>query len=164
MTYQAARLPLRFCVLHTFTHNPIRKTTKYFLMQEVILQIRRCDYIRLMALRPPPELRAELDRAIVTPDDSIPKDIVTMNARVCYRDEATGAERWVELAYPEAADPSAGRISVLAPVGAALLGLRVGQDIEWDFPNGAVRRLTVIAVIQPPPETATEPPATEPSH
>ena len=87
-----------------------------------------------------------------------------MNSRVCYQDDQTGENRWVELVYPDEADPAAGRISVLAPVGAALLGLGIGQDIEWDFPNGAVRRLTVVSVIQPPPETETETSATEPSH
>ena len=132
-------------------------------MQEVNLTIRRCDYIRLMTLRPPPELRAELERANVVADESMPDGIVTMNSRVTYRDEQTGENRSVELVYPDEADSAAGRISVLAPVGAALLGLSIGQEIEWDFPNGSVRLLTVVSVIQPPPETATETSSTEPS-
>ncbi len=132
-------------------------------MQEVNLLIRRCDYIRLMALRPPEALRTELERAIVTPDESMPEGIVTMNSRVRYRDNQTGDERCVELVYPEEADSSAGKISVFAPVGTALLGLGVGQDIEWDFPNGAVRRLTVVSVTQLP-AAGSESSATEPSH
>lgn len=133
-------------------------------MQEVNLIIRECDFARLMALRPPPELRAELDRAIVVTSASIPENIVTMGSRVCYRDHQTGENREVELVYPDEADSATGKVSVLAPVGAALIGLGVGQEIQWDFPNGAVRRLTVLAVIQPPPDATEASDVSAPSH
>lgn len=118
-------------------------------MQELSLFIRDIDFARLIAMRPPPELRSELDRAIVVPSESIPPGIVTMGARVRYRDQQTGDIREVELVYPEDADPALARVSVLAPVGAALLGLAEGQEIDWDFPDGTLRRLTVVAVSQP---------------
>ena len=66
-----------------------------------------------------------------------------MNSRVRYLDESTGQRNEIEIVYPSHADPSAGRISVLAPVGSALIGLSVGQQIDWDFPNGRSIRLRV---------------------
>ncbi|HLS87061.1 MAG TPA: nucleoside diphosphate kinase regulator [Burkholderiales bacterium] len=94
-------------------------------------------------------LRGELERAIVVSDEAMPSDVVTMYSRVVYVDERTGAEREVVLVYPSQADAAAGRVSVLAPVGTALLGLSAGQSIEWPFPDGSVRRLHVKAVVQP---------------
>jgi regulator of nucleoside diphosphate kinase len=66
-----------------------------------------------------------------------------MNSRVLYVDETTGERRLVQIVYPTEADASDGKVSILAPVGAALLGLSVGQAIEWDFPDGTRRRLRV---------------------
>lgn len=133
-------------------------------MQEVNLLTGRCDYIRLMALRPPEALRAELEREIVAREESISEGIATMNPRVNSRDNQTGDECCVERGHLEEADSSAGKISVFAPVGVALLGLGIGQDIEWDFANGAVRRLTVVSATQLPAAIGTESSATEPSH
>jgi regulator of nucleoside diphosphate kinase len=94
------------------------------------------------------KLAEELDRADIVPLEHVPDDVVTMHARVRYLDETAGDTREVMLVYPDEADASQGRISVLSPVGAALLGLAAGQSIEWDFPNGP-RRLRVEAVSQP---------------
>lgn len=121
-------------------------------MNDFNLVIRDVDFSRLMALHPPSELRAELDRAIVVPGESIPPGIVVMGSRVCYCDQQTGNCRDVELVFPEEADPSVGKVSVLAPVGAALIGLGEGQEIDWEFPDGSVRRLTVVAVTSPASE------------
>ncbi|HEX6734480.1 MAG TPA: GreA/GreB family elongation factor [Azonexus sp.] len=106
------------------------------------------DFVRLMAIQPPPDLRAELERAIVVPDDLMQAGIVTMGSRVRYAENTTGHSREVEIVFPEDADPARGKVSVFAPVGAALIGLSVGQQIDWDFP-GSSRRLSVVAVIQP---------------
>jgi regulator of nucleoside diphosphate kinase len=92
------------------------------------------------------ELQAELDRADVLPAAEVPEDVVTMHSKVSYVDESNGERRRVTLVYPEEADVPAGRISVLAPVGAALLGLSRGQSIDWEFPKGIRRRLRVLAV------------------
>jgi regulator of nucleoside diphosphate kinase len=88
-------------------------------------------------------LEAELDRADVMRAAELPDDVVTMHSRVRYLDETTGERRSVTLVYPDEADVERGRISVLAPVGSALLGLSTGQTIDWEFPHGARRRLRV---------------------
>jgi regulator of nucleoside diphosphate kinase len=92
------------------------------------------------------KLENELVRAIVVPRDQLPKDVVTMNSRVVFEDETTAERREVELVYPGNADISVGKISILVPVGTALLGLRVGQSIEWELPSGQKRRYRVIEV------------------
>lgn len=94
-----------------------------------------------------PQLAEELDRADIVAPEHVPDDVVTMHAQVRYVDESTGEQRSVVLVYPDEADASHGRISVLSPVGAALLGLATGQSIEWTFPNGP-RRLRVVDVNQ----------------
>jgi len=92
------------------------------------------------------QLEAELVRAKVVPRERIPNDVVTMNSRVVFEDETAGGRREIELVYPRDADIDAAKISVLVPVGAALLGMRVGQSIDWDLPNGEKQRYRVVAV------------------
>ncbi len=104
------------------------------------------DYARLRQYTLSDDLAEELDRAIVVPKEQVPEDVVTMHARCIYLDEHLGAQREIELVYPAEADPAAGKISVLTPVGSALIGLRVGQEIVWDFPDGSVRRLKVAGI------------------
>jgi|SRR6185437_1247989 regulator of nucleoside diphosphate kinase len=91
-------------------------------------------------------LEKELDRAVLVPREQIPNDVVTMNSRVVFVDETTGERREVALVYPAHADIDAGKISILVPVGTALLGLRVGQSIDWELPSGQKRRYRVIDV------------------
>jgi regulator of nucleoside diphosphate kinase len=102
------------------------------------------------------QLENELARAKVVSRDRIPKDVVTMNSRVRFADEATGEQREVTLVYPRDADIDAGRISILVPVGTALLGLRIGQSIDWVLPSGQKHRYRVVAVPYQP-EAAGEP-------
>lgn len=90
-------------------------------------------------------LEGELDRAVVVKQREVPPDVVTMNSRIVYEDCATGVRREVHLVYPRDADPARGRISILAPVGSALLGLRVGQEISWKLPAG-VRCIRVVEI------------------
>jgi regulator of nucleoside diphosphate kinase len=90
-------------------------------------------------------LEAELDRAQVVEQRAVPPDVITMNSHVVYEDCATGARRNVQVVYPEDADASRGRVSVMAPVGSALLGLRVGQEIAWQVPAG-MRCLRVVEI------------------
>lgn len=108
------------------------------------------NFVRLMALQPGPHLRAELERAIVVPPSTVPANVVTMHSRVRYLDEASGERREIQVVYPGEADLAQGKVSVFAPVGAALLGLAVGQAIEWDFPGGARRRLRVEEIVSQP--------------
>lgn len=105
------------------------------------------DYARLSMLANDELLGEELSRAIVMPADQVPVNVVRMHSRVIYLDESNGATREVELSFPEDADIKYGKISVLSPVGAALLGLQEGQTIDWPFPNGQSRRLKVVSVM-----------------
>lgn len=127
---------------HRHNHPPLRNA--------VDLVISLDDYVRLRELVGEHDLAEELDRAIVIPSDRIPDNIVTMNSRLIYLDESTGTSREVELVYPGEADPVAGRVSVLAPVGCALLGLRAGQSIDWSLPGGKVHRLRVERILSQP--------------
>lgn len=94
-------------------------------------------------------LLEELARAEFCSAESLPTDVVTMRSRVTFLDEESGEEHSVELVYPRAADMELGRVSVLTPVGAALIGLRRGSAIDWPNRLGALRRLTIVEVIQP---------------
>lgn len=95
------------------------------------------------------ELVAEVQRAAVVPASEIPPDVITMNsrARLLDLDQLTTLE--FTVVYPEDADFAAGRISVVAPIGAAMLGYRVGDEIEWVVPSGP-RRLRVEAILYQP--------------
>lgn len=121
-----------------------------FLPGQEDLFISMDDFSRLSKLVGDHPLAEELERAIVVPSDRIPKNIVTMHSRVIYLDESTGTTREVELVYPDEAAPVTGKVSVLAPVGSALLGLSVGQSIDWEFPTGEVHRLRVERVLFQP--------------
>ncbi|MDP3033291.1 MAG: nucleoside diphosphate kinase regulator [Rhodocyclaceae bacterium] len=114
------------------------------------------DYVRLREIVGDHDLAEELDRAIVVPSDRIQQNTVTMHSRLIYRDESTGTTREVELVYPDEADPTAGRVSVLAPVGCALLGLSAGQSIDWNLPGGKVHRLRVERVLFQPRPSGTD--------
>ncbi len=94
-------------------------------------------------------LQEELLRAQVLPVAQMPADVVRMHSRVeCV--DADGTRRTLTLAYPHEADSASGRVSVLAPVGSALLGLSVGQSIEWPRPDGGTLSLEV-ASVEPQP-------------
>lgn len=95
-------------------------------------------------------LDAELLRAEVVEPSEVAPDVVTMNSRVQYRDEDTQELREVTLSYPQDASLEQGRVSVLAPVGGALLGLSVGQEIEWEQPGGKHKRLRIMSVTYQP--------------
>ncbi len=91
-------------------------------------------------------LLGELTRAEVVDDADMPADVVGIQSRVECVDENSGEQHTLTLVLPHEADAGAGRISVLAPVGSALLGLSVGQSIDWNTPQGRVLRLRVTAV------------------
>ncbi len=95
-------------------------------------------------------LELELHRARVVPPEEMPPDVVTMRSRVRFEDTTTGRQREVTLVYPPDADMNEGRLSVLMPVGAALLGMRAGDCIDWPLPDGRTTRLKVISVTWQP--------------
>ncbi|GGB40579.1 nucleoside diphosphate kinase regulator [Oceanisphaera marina] len=91
-------------------------------------------------------LENELDRANVVAPTEVPEDIVTMNSTITFT-MADGKETFTKtLCYPRDMDNSNNKISVLAPIGAALLGLSVGQTIEWPAPNGKTLQVSISAV------------------
>jgi regulator of nucleoside diphosphate kinase len=95
------------------------------------------------------KLEAELDRAVVVDPKEIPKDTITMRSTVRLRDMDSGKELLYSLVFPKEADTDKGRISVLAPIGTAMIGYHVGDVIEWEVPAG-LRRLRVEEVLYQP--------------
>jgi len=88
------------------------------------------------------ELRAELERAIIVSPDDIPPGVITMYSVATVVDVTAGDRREITLVYPHETQPAEGRISVLAPLGTALLGYREGDEVEWLMPGG-IRRLRI---------------------
>lgn len=86
-------------------------------------------------LEPLRALDRELDRAQGVRPEDIPPDVVTMNSKLRLTDLSAGHERIVTLVYPDQAD-DADRVSILSPLGTALLGYRVGDEIRWEMPAG----------------------------
>ena len=115
-----------------------------------LLIVTQGDRALLGVLRPHAELQRELDRAVVVSSEAVPPDVVTMNSRVVYSDETSGVQRVVTIVFPGAADAADGKVSVFSPIGTALLGLSVGQAIDWDFPDGSRRRLRVDELVHQP--------------
>lgn len=91
-------------------------------------------------------LLEEITRATLRPRGEIGPDVITMGAVVDFVDETTGAERTVQLVFPKKADIAAGRISILTPVGAGLIGLRPGQSIVWPDREGNAHSLKIVGV------------------
>jgi regulator of nucleoside diphosphate kinase len=91
----------------------------------------------------------ELDRAHVVPASEIPADVVTMNSELVLRDLDTAEEMVFRVVFPSEADADQHRISVLAPLGTAVLGYRAGDEIEWVVP-GRTRRVRIESVLYQP--------------
>ncbi len=91
-------------------------------------------------------LSRELDRAVVLDDGKLGADIVAMNSKVEFKDDKSNQIREVTLVYPIDADIAQNKISVMTPVGAALVGLATGQSITWYTPAGEAHSLTVLKV------------------
>ncbi|WP_242006810.1 nucleoside diphosphate kinase regulator [Aerolutibacter ruishenii] len=125
------------------------------------LMISRFDCERLEALLETPiargldtqALQAELERAEIVEPAKMPADVITMNSTARFLDENSGEERAMTLVFPRDADGSADKVSILAPVGSALLGLRIGDSIQWPIPGGRTISLRVLS-IQYQPEAA----------
>jgi len=115
------------------------------------------DYVRLLSLvrtyrrlhqcntERLDDLENELNRATILNLDEVPADVVTMNSRVRIKDLSSGHELIYQIVFPKDADISENRISVLAPIGTALLGYRTGTSVEWRVPSGT-RRLRILDV------------------
>jgi regulator of nucleoside diphosphate kinase len=91
-------------------------------------EYRGSDYLKKLA--------NEIDKASVVQPDQIPSDIITLNSTARLVDQETKEEMVYSLVFPEDADPSQGKISILAPIGTAMLGFKAGDIFEWDTPGG----------------------------
>ncbi|MDY0187351.1 MAG: nucleoside diphosphate kinase regulator [Syntrophus sp. (in: bacteria)] len=94
-------------------------------------------------------LEKELDRGFVVEPHEIPKDVITMNSQIVFTDVDSGETMTVSLVFPSDANFEKKRISILSPIGTALLGYRVGDTVEWNVPSGA-KRLRVDNVVYQP--------------
>lgn len=95
------------------------------------------------------DLEHELDRATTVVPEDVPPDVITMNSTARLRDLDTDEVFDYTLVYPRDADVEAQRISILAPVGTALLGYRIGDVIEWPIPAGTIRLKVEQVMYQP---------------
>ena len=95
-------------------------------------------------------LEGELDRADIVDPEGIPPTVVTMNSRIRFRVTSSNEEFALALVYPKDVDESGGTISVLAPVGSALLGLSQGDEIEWPKPGGGTLKVRIEEILYQP--------------
>lgn len=98
----------------------------------------------------PPEFVDALTWADLVPPTEVPADVVTMYSMVLVEDPDTGARRRLTICYPGDADPAAGFVSVLSPVGASLLGLRVGTEARWRTPGGGAGAARIVEMLFQP--------------
>ena len=110
---------------------------------------RRWEEMHLLALAD------ELESAEVVEPDCVPPDVVTMRSRVRVLDMVSGQANTYTICYPSEANLEAGRLSVLAPIGTALLGYREGDVVEWPVPGGV--RVLKIEKLEHQPEAAARP-------
>jgi len=110
---------------------------------------RRWEEMHLLALAD------ELESAEVVEPDCVPPDVVTMRSRVRVLDMVSGQASTYTICYPTEANLDAGRLSVLAPIGTALLGYREGDVVEWPVPGGV--RVLKIEKLEHQPEAAARP-------
>ena len=95
------------------------------------------------------DLEDELDRAVIVSSRKVPPDIVTMNTQMRVKDLDSGKEMTIQLVFPSEADYERGKISIMAPIGTALIGYGVGDTVEWRVPAG-IRRLKIQEVLYQP--------------
>lgn len=127
-------------------HSIYMTTTDAEKLRELIRKEQQSKYRHSPYLK---MLLGELNRSIVMDARDIPADVITMNSTAFLIDLETGEEMTFTLVFPENADAVAGKISILAPIGTAMLGYRVGDIFEWDTPGGK-RKIRVEKVIFQP--------------
>jgi len=113
---------------------------------DLILEAQSGEYRKSVYLD---QLRGELERAQIVAPQEIPGDVITMNSTVALTDLDTSEEETYTLVYPENADTTQAKVSILAPIGTAMLGYRVGDVFEWEVPAGT-RRLKVTKILYQP--------------
>jgi regulator of nucleoside diphosphate kinase len=111
-------------------------------------EYRGSDYLKKLA--------EEIEKASVVQPDQIPSDVITLNSTARLVDRETKEEMVYSLVFPEDADTSQGKISVLAPIGTAMLGYKAGDTFEWDTPGGK-RIIHVKEILYQPEAAGNEP-------
>jgi len=133
------------------TQNYIRKLRKPPLVIDAAFS-ERLENLAFGAMQQTPavarQLLEEVQRAEVRPAAELPQNVITIGSQVTFRDDADAVQT-VRLVFPQNADIDEGRVSVLTPIGVALIGLSLDQTISWETPEGKLRHLTVIDVVQP---------------
>jgi len=114
-------------------------------LEKLACRLRTRDHQPMLA----DALEEELARADIVDPRQMPADVVTMNSEAVVRDLGTDEVEKIRVVFPGAAAPGKGAISVLAPLGLALLGTRTGDEVSWDVPGGT-RRLRVENVTYQP--------------
>jgi len=115
-------------------------------LRELVGVARSCSELDQAGLA---ALQAELDRASIVSAQEVPSDVITMHSQVRIRDLGAGEEMVFTLVYPRGVNLEQGKISVMSPLGTALLGYRVGDVLDWQVPDG-VRRLQIVEVVYQP--------------
>lgn len=95
-------------------------------------------------------LEEELERGEVIDPEDIPEDVVSMNSQVQFTDLTRNRQMIRTLVYPHALATTEDGISVMAPIGAGLIGLRIGDEIDWPLPGGGEARLRIDAILWQP--------------
>lgn len=119
--------------------------------EDVILMTER-DYLRIkhiLSFQNSSEfenLEIELDRAKIVEESAIPSGLVKMNTKFKFEVITDKKEMVITIVYPEEANFAEGKVSVLAPLGSALIGLQLNQEINWMFPDGKIKRLKILEV------------------
>lgn len=133
--------------LHTSKRAPSRRRPRIVISEESLERLERLAegaYQRNSALAD--RLLDELGRAKIVPARKLPGNVVTIGRQVTYRDETTGEETTVIPVYPDQADIARGRISILTPIGVALIGLAEDASLPWQTRSGETRILKVLSV------------------
>ena len=94
-------------------------------------------------------LKHELDRAVIVESEKVPEDVITMNSKVYFQDLDSGEKMVYTLVYPKDANIDKKKISILAPIGTALIGYKEGDVIEWEVPSG-LKRIKIKKLIYQP--------------
>ena len=115
-------------------------------LRELIAQARQTGAADERCLN---DLERELDRATVVEPGQVPPDVVTMNSMVRVRADGSPRSWTWTIVYPEDADMDENRVSILEPMGTALIGYRAGDEVEWDVPAGK-RRYRIAEVLRQP--------------
>jgi regulator of nucleoside diphosphate kinase len=122
-------------------------------LRELIRKAYHSDYRGSDYLK---KLTGEIEKASVVQPDQIPPDVITLNSTARLVDQNTDEEMLYTLVFPEDADLSQGKISILAPIGTAMLGYKVGDTFEWDTPGGT-RTILVKEILYQPEASGDDP-------